>query len=167
MSGLKVIYHGDSALGIYNKQLPVSKQTEKGYLTIKPDTQYASSENGNLNNGFRGDTDNYLKPIRTNDESKAAISFSLKKDENCRHSYEGQLRYEDDITKGAILHPDCRYLIPRIKSSNNNEDETPITKIFLSNTVVSCATCTDDINAGRRTVFSGRRYLCWNKEEGV
>ena len=168
MSGLKVIYHGDSALGALNKQLPVSKQTEKGYLTIKPNTPYGSSENGNLNDGFVGDSDNYLKPIRTNDESKAAISFSLKKDDNCGHSYEGQLRYEDDITKGAISHPDCRYLIPRIKSFNNDEDETPITKIFLSKTVVSCATCTDDINAGRWTgIRTGTLYLCWNKEEGV
>ena len=173
MLGLRVIYDED--------RLTTGEQTAKDYLTIKSDSVYVGSEDGDLNDGFAGDSYNYLKLFRTNDKSKAATSFYLQKDDDCgsyKRRYSGVLR--NDITKGAILHPDCRYLIPRIKSANNDEDETPITKIFLSNTVVSCATCTDDIN-GWNTI-NGRRYgvppgvcvggvcslyLCWNKEEGV
>ena len=156
MLGLRVIYDEDKGY------LTGTEQTEKDYLTIKSDSPYGGLKDGNLNRGFAGDSYNYLKLFRTNDKSKAATSFDLRKDDDCR-SYDtynyGDLR--NDITKGAILHPDCRYL-----THEEREDETPITKIFLSRTEKSDATCTNDINAGRKSGFTSSLYLCWEKEEG-
>ena len=156
MLGLAVIYDEDKTF------LTGTEQNEKGYLTIKSDSTFVGSEDGNLNSGFAGDSFNYLKLFRTNDKSKAATSFDLRKDADCssyKRYYSGVLL--NDITKGAILHPDCRYLI-----HEEDEDETPITKIFLSRTEKSDATCTDDINAGRKSGFTSSLYLCWEKEEG-
>ena len=154
MLGLRVIYDED--------RLTTGEQTTKDYLTIKSDSIYVGSEDGDLNDGFAGDSYNYLKLFRTNDKSKAATSFDLRKDADCssyKRYYSGVLL--NDITKGAILHPDCRYLI-----HEKDEDETPITKIFLSRTEKNDATCTDDLNAGRKSGFTSSLYLCWEKEEG-
>ena len=109
-----------------------------------------------INEGFIAKYQNYLNPIWTTMKNESATSFELKIDSNCKNKSQF-----DDITQGALLHCDCRYLLPKYGYPH----EEPITNLFLSNSSKT-GKCTDDINNGRGKGNISPLYLCWNEKNG-
>ena len=149
MSGIEVVYDPDQSVAGYLKE--------------------------DINEGIDSTSENYLKATYATRDSQAATTFKLTMDRNCERE---SRRLDEDITKGAFVHPDCRYLEPATSTYevDNVQLIKPITHIFLSrngegidnrNDTVQC---TDDINAGRYRKFgssSDSLKLCWENREGI
>ena len=156
-------------------------------VVYDPDESVTGYVDEDINEGIAASSKNYLKPNYTTTKSQAATSFKLTMDNRCSDQ---RRRDSQDLSKGAYVHPDCRYLdlatttfSLQVPSGVNSYDsfhlKKPITHIFVSRNgrtpsgfnTTGTVQCTRDINAGRyhtssNSYDSDSLQLCWENREG-